>query len=45
MSTTPPEIREEMLEALMTLGKTLGVALGDDYWRQSVPHTTTASAI
>jgi DNA-binding IclR family transcriptional regulator len=45
MSTTLPEIREEMLEALMTLGKTLGVALGDDYWRQSVPHTTTASAI
>jgi hypothetical protein len=32
MANTPEPMRSEILEALLAIGKTLGPALGDDYW-------------
>ncbi|MDV3253767.1 helix-turn-helix domain-containing protein [Devosia sp. BK] len=32
MATTPPEIQQKILDSLLSIGQSLGAALGDEYW-------------
>lgn len=32
MATTPPQVQQDILDALLNIGQTLGVALGDEFW-------------